>query len=88
MRILSLVHLLLLTVMQPAAGASSSSSLPHGAYGPDMLARVPMMQLLRHASQHQEAYSTLYPSLLCLTITHLPQLCLVESWLREETDTG
>ncbi len=68
--------------------SSSASSVPARAYGPNVLAQIPMMQLLRHASQRQEAYSTLYPSLLRLTVTHFPQLCLVENWLMEESDRG
>ena len=53
-------------------------------YGPSVLAQIPMKQLLQYARQHQATYSTLYPSFLRLTATHLPQLCLAEEWLREE----
>ena len=63
---------------------SGTSSSPPSAYSPAVLVQIPVKRLLQHAWQHQEAYSTLYPSLLRLTTTHLPQLCLVEDWLKEE----
>ena len=63
--------------------AQSGSNLS-SPYGPSVLAQIPMKQLLQYARQHQGTYATLYPSFLRLTATHLPQLCLVEEWLREE----
>ena len=61
---------------------------PHGsltkAYSPNVLVQIPMKHLLQYARQRQGDFATLYPSLLKLTATHFPQLCLVEDWLKEE----
>ena len=54
------------------------------AYSPNVLVQIPMKHLLQHVRQQQGDYATLYPSLLKLTATHFPQLCLVEDWLKEE----
>eukprot|EP00731_Ephydatia_muelleri_P025979 Em0018g79a len=67
---------------------AQSGNTVSSPYGPSILAQIPMKQLLQYARQHQGTYSTLYPSFLRLTATHLPQLCLAEEWLREEGLNG
>ena len=66
-----------LSVTQPRGSAPKT-------YSPNVLVQIPMKHLLQHVRQHQGDYATLYPSLLKLTATHFPQLCLVEDWLKEE----
>ena len=68
--------------------ADKSPTATPKAYNPSILAQIPVKQLLLYAGQNHSHYASLYPSLLRLTATHLPQLCLVEDWLRGEEEGG
>lgn len=54
------------------------------AYGPLVMTQIPVKHLLTHSQLHHANYSTLYPTLLKLTATQFPQLCLVCEWLTEK----
>lgn len=62
-------------------------SAPCG-YSPNVLTQIPVKYLLNHAHLYQGRYSTLYPTLLKLTATQFPQLCLVCEWVTEQRETS
>ena len=76
--------------MFKSTNKTSPNQTPPRPYSPAILAQIPVKQLLLYAGQNHAHYSALYPSLLRLTATHLPQLCLVEDWLKgeEHSDRG
>lgn len=54
-------------------------------YSADLLAELPLKFLLGRAESQQGQFEGLFPSLLRLSATHYPHLCLVEDWLRPNT---
>ncbi|CAI8032929.1 Integrator complex subunit 2, partial [Geodia barretti] len=72
------------TLLFKSTNKTSPNQTPPRPYSPAILAQIPVKQLLLYAGQNHAHYSALYPSLLRLTATHLPQLCLVEDWLKGE----
>ena len=87
--IITLIQLSLSAVFK-STNKTSPNQTPPRPYSPAILAQIPVKQLLLYAGQNHAHYSALYPSLLRLTATHLPQLCLVEDWLKgeEHSDRG
>lgn len=55
-------------------------------YPPQFLANFPIFYLIQGAQKDQHQFSGLFSPLLRLLATHFPHLCLVESWLAEESD--
>ena len=51
---------------------------------PMLLSQIPIKHLLEQARSRRQEFRGLYAPLLQLINTHLPHLCLVDDWLRQE----
>ena len=49
-----------------------------------LLSQIPIKHLLEQARSRRQEFRGLYAPLLQLINTHLPHLCLVDDWLRQE----
>ena len=51
---------------------------------PMLLSQIPIKHLLEQARSRRQEFKGLYAPLLQLINTHLPHLCLVDDWLKQE----
>ena len=63
---------------------SVSNNIQPQWLSPLLLSQIPIKHLLEQARSRRQEFRGLYAPLLQLINTHLPHLCLVDDWLRQE----
>lgn len=63
---------------------SVSNNIQPQWLSPMLLSQIPIKHLLEQARRRRREFRGLYAPLLQLINTHLPHLCLVDDWLRQE----
>lgn len=63
---------------------SVSNNIQPQWLSPMLLSQIPIKHLLEQARSRRQEFRGLYAPLLQLINTHLPHLCLVDDWLRQE----
>jgi len=63
---------------------SVSSNIQPQWLSPMLLSQIPIKHLLEQARSRRQEFKGLYAPLLQQINTHLPHLCLVDDWLKQE----
>jgi len=63
---------------------SVSNNIQPQWLSPMLLSQIPIKHLLEQARSRRQEFKGLYAPLLQLINTHLPHLCLVGEWLKQE----
>lgn len=63
---------------------SVSNNIQPQWLSPMLLSQIPIKHLLEQARSRRQEFRGLYAPLLQLINTHLPHLCLVDDWLKQE----
>ena len=63
---------------------SVSNNIQPQWLSPMLLSQIPIKHLLEQVRSRRQEFQGLYAPLLQLINTHLPHLCLVDDWLRQE----